>query len=76
MQLRWPGSRESIRGFPKLSPLFANRVSGHSKIADRKFEAIRANRSDVMEIGVYCESIRGIRFTRIAPIRVANRQAI
>ena len=37
---------------PELNPLFANRASGLT-IANRRFEAIRANRSHVMKIGVF-----------------------
>ena len=51
---------------PKLNPFFANRVSGRKKIANRRFEVIRANRSNVMKVmkvGVFlridsCESPR------------------
>ena len=35
---------------PKLNPFFANRASGGLKIANRRFEAIRANRSRIMKI--------------------------
>ena len=38
---------------PKLNPFFANRASGHKKIANRRFEAFRANRSNVMKIRVF-----------------------
>ena len=31
---------------------------GGLKVANRRFEAIRANRSHVMKIGVFCESTR------------------
>ena len=34
---------------PELNPFFANRVSGHKNIANLRFEAIRANRSNVIE---------------------------
>ena len=37
---------------PELNPFFANRASGGLKIANRRFEAIRANRSNIMKIGV------------------------
>ena len=49
-----------------------------SRESSRRFqiEAIRANRADAMKIGFFCESIGTNRFTRIARIRVANRQAI
>ena len=49
---------------PELSPFFANRASGGLKIANRRFEAIRANRSHVMKRGFFflridsCESLR------------------
>ena len=36
----------------KLNPFLANRTSGGLKVANRRFEAIRANRSQVMKIGV------------------------
>ena len=49
-----------------------SRFGGQTKIAKRRFEAIRANRSHVMNIGFYSAN----RFARIAPIRVANRRAI
>ena len=38
---------------PELNPFFANRASGGLKIANRRFEAIRSNRSHVMKIGVF-----------------------
>ena len=57
---------------PELKPLFANRTSGGGlKIANRRFEAIRANRSHVVSRGSSAN-----RFARITPIRVANRRAI
>ena len=68
-------SRESFQG-SLTEPLFCESRFGGLKIANRRFEAIRANRSHVMKIGVFCESIRTNRFTRIAPICVANRRAI
>ena len=51
---------------PELNPFLANRASGCLKIANRRFEAIRANRSHVMRIGGFlridsCESIRANR---------------
>ena len=55
-------------GVSELNPVFANRASGVAKIANRRFEVIRANRLHVVEIGVFCESIRAN--------RVANRRAI
>ena len=36
-----------------LNPFFANRVLGGLKIANGSFEAIRANRSHVMKLGVF-----------------------
>ena len=68
LRLRWPDSRESIRrfariarfsrivsGLPGPNPFFANRFLGGGglKIANRRFEAIRANRSHFMKIGVF-----------------------
>ena len=42
---------------PELNPFFANHASrgggGGLKIANRRFEAIRANRSNVMIIGIF-----------------------
>ena len=38
---------------PELNPFFANRASGGLKIANRRFEAIRANRSHVMRTGFF-----------------------
>ena len=47
---------------PELNPFFANRASEGLKFANRRFEAIRANRSHVMKIGfLFCESIRANR---------------
>ena len=70
-----PDSRESFQG-PRTEPLFCESRFGGLKVANRRFEAIRANRSHVMKIGLCCESIRANRSTRIARIRVANRRAI
>ena len=46
-----------------MNPFFANRASEGLKIANRRFEATRANRSHVMKIGIFLridsrESIR------------------
>ena len=41
---------------PELNPFFGDRASEGLKIANRRFEAIRANRSHVMKIGFFCES--------------------
>ena len=62
---------------PELNPLFANRASEGLKIANRRFEAIRANRSHVMKIGV-CLRIDSRESTRarITPIRVATRRVV
>ena len=38
---------------PELNPFFANCAFRGLKIANRRFEAIRANRSHVMKIGVF-----------------------
>ena len=99
MKLRWPDSRESIRRFAsgsadsresfqgsRTEPLFFWRIALRgAKIANRRFEAIRANRSHIMKIGFFSANRfarianRGFsanRFARIAPIRVANRRAI
>ena len=38
---------------PELNPFFANRASGGLKIANRRFEAIGANRSHVMKIRIF-----------------------
>ena len=69
-----PDSRESFQG-SRTEPLFANHAprGRGPKIANRRFEAIRAI---LIKMGVFCESIRVNRFARIAPIRVANRRAI
>ena len=45
---------------PELNPFFANRTSGHSKLRITGFEAIRANRSNIMKM-FFCAN----RFTRI-----------
>ena len=49
-----------------MAPFFANRCFPGSKSVNRRFEAIRANRSNVPKIAN--------RFARITPIRVANRR--
>ena len=73
--LRWPDSRESIRRRSRESPdsresfqgcrtepLFCESGFGGLKIANRGFEAIRANRSNVMKIGIFLRgSIRANR---------------
>ena len=46
-----PGSRESFQG-SRTEPLFSESRFGGPKIANRRFEAIRANRSHVMKIPV------------------------
>ena len=46
-----PDSRESLQGSRTEPLFFANRASGGWKIANRRFEAIRANRSNVMKHG-------------------------
>ena len=61
-----PDSRKSFQS-SRTEPL-----SSGQKIANRKFEAIRANRSNVMKIGGFSAN----RFTRIATVQVANRRAI
>ena len=50
-----PDSRESFQGSrtAELNPCFANRAFGGLKIANRRFEAIRVNRSHVMKIGLF-----------------------
>ena len=60
--LRWPDSRESIRRFARIrhsresfqgsgtEPFFRESRFGGLKLANRRFEAIRANRSHVMKI--------------------------
>ena len=65
-QLRWPDSRESIRrfaqiawfsrivsAFPNWTPFFCESRFVGLKIANRMFEAIRANRSHFMKIGFF-----------------------
>ena len=63
--LRWPDSRESIRRVPDLNPFFCESRFGGAQ-TNRRFKAIRANRSHTMEIGFFlridsCESIRANR---------------
>ena len=45
-----PDSRESFRG-SRIEPLFCESHFERLKIANRRFEAIRANRSHIMKIG-------------------------
>ena len=61
---------------PELNPCFCESRFGGLKIANRRFEAIRANRSNVMKYGFFCESIRANRFMRIALIRVVNGRTV
>ena len=56
---------------PGLNPFFRESQFGALKVANRRFEAIRANRLNVMKIGFFLSANR---FARIAPIRVANRR--
>ena len=58
---------------PNNEPLFCESRFGGLKIVNRRFEALRVNRSHVIKNSV-CFSAN--RFARIALIRVANRQAI
>ena len=37
---------------PELNPFLANRVSGHQKCANRRFEAIRANCLNILKTGI------------------------
>ena len=73
-----PDFRESFQG-SWIEPLFL-RITHFRvlKIANHRFEAIRANRSHVTKTGFFfCELIRANRFAlRVAPIRVANPRAI
>ena len=46
-----PDSRESFQG-SRIEPLFRELRFGGLKVANRRFEAIRANRSNVKKIGV------------------------
>ena len=57
---------------PELNPFFCESRFGGLKIANRRFEAIRADRSHLLKIVFFSAN----RFARIAPIRVANRRAI
>ena len=57
---------------PKLNPFFCESWFGGLKIANRRFEAIRANRLKRYEKRGFREN----RFGRIAPIRVGNRRTI
>ena len=84
-RLRWPDSRESIRRLesiranrlilanrfrvPELSPFFCESRFGGLKIANRRFEAIRSNRSHVMKLGIRVFSAN--RFARFA-LRIAG----
>ena len=60
-----PDSRESFQG-SRTEPLLCESRFGGLKMANRRLEAIRANRSNVMKIEVFlridsCESIRANR---------------
>ena len=57
----------------ELNPLFCESRFGGLKIANGRFQAIRANRSHVMKIVFFFPANR---FMRIAPIRVACRRAV
>ena len=68
---------------PELNPLFCESHFGPIKVANRRFEVIRANRSNVMKscnMGFFfCESILANRFARArfalriaGPSKVAN----
>ena len=57
-----PDSRDLFQG-SRIELLFCESRFGGLKIVNRRFEAIRVNRSHVMKIGVLCESIRANRFT-------------
>ena len=49
---------------PELNPFFlggGSRASEGLKVANRRFEVIRTNRSQVMKIIFFCESIRANR---------------
>ena len=55
---------------PDMNPFFRIALRGGLKVANRRLEAIHANRSQVMKIGFFfCEWIRANRI-------VANRRAI
>ena len=69
--LESPGSCESSQG-SRTEPLFCELRFGALTLANRRFEAIRANHSNVMKIGFSCESIHANRFARIAPLRIAG----
>ena len=58
--------------FPELNPFPCESRFGGLTIANRRFEAIRANRFHVLKIGVFLR----IDSRESAPIRVANRWAI
>ena len=64
-----PDSRESFQG-PRTEPLFLRIALRGQNILNRRFEAIRANRSHAMKKRI-C-----LRIDSRAPIRVANRRAI
>ena len=63
-----PDSRESFQG-SRTEPLLCESRFGALEIVSRRFEVIRANRSNVTKINF-------IDSRAIAPIRAANRQAI
>ena len=76
-----PDSHESIRrfariarfvrivsGFPKRTPFLRMVFWGTKTIANRGFETIRVNRSNIMKIGSFCEWTRANRFVRSARI--------
>ena len=74
---RFTDSRESPDCRESLNPLFCESRFGGLKIANRRFEAdSRESLQRYENRFFFCESIRANRFTRIAPIRVANRWAI
>ena len=64
-------SCESFQGSRTGPPFFCESGFGGLKIANRGFEAVRANRSHYENRGFSAN-----RFARIASIRVANRRAI
>ena len=65
-----PDSRESFQALPELNPFFCESRFAGLKIASRRFEAIRANRSHLMKIQAF------LRIDSRAPICVANRRAM
>ena len=70
-KLRWADSREAPEG-SRTEPLYRETRFGALKIVNRRFEAIRANHSNVMKLGLFSAN----RFARIASIRVVKGQAI